>query len=401
MSYLGSFSGGKDILSIITSTSRDVVLKDLKKLLYVESFENLLDCSPVISHANGAYDLVEKKLRQALPSDYCSLNTRIDFTVYDLTSTKVRRLVRILKDIFMEPEVFRYFMRSCSTFLEGTNSTKSVFIWYGLGNNAKSVVQKLVSTALGDYCVTCPTALITGGRSSTGSATPELSRVNGKLVVFIQEPNSTEKIKGGQLKELSGNDTMYIRPLYEEPRSMVVRAKIVIVCNGTMEIVGLDSALRRRIHVIPFSTTFLTRSEMEEEKSKGKEMSKCRLLDPYVESELIGLADVFFYLLAKEYERFRSEGMVISPLIEQETREYLDANNHCLKFIRDQVVRDPYCNSDPDRIYNCFKDWFRRSFPSRHIPNFETFHSQLRAQGFIEDVYGSLPGVSLLYVPDF
>ena len=167
-----------------------------------------------------------------------------------------------------------------------------------------------------------------------------------------------------------------------------------------MEIMGLDAALRRRLLVLPFQTTFLTQSEIDREKNKGNETSHCRVLNPGVEEELIGLADVFFWLLAKEHQRLVTEGLVIPEVIRCITEDYLNANNYCLKFVRDNLIRDPYAVTDPDRIYGSFKDWFRRVFPSRNIPNFEQFHAQLKSEGFIEDTDGNLIGVTVKYISE-
>lgn len=398
-----------DLASLIQNgISRNQILKDVQKELYIGEFEGRLNSRiDVICHRNGVYDFTENCLRDAYASDYCSLNTGIDYTIYDIASKKMSKLTEILSQIFPNRNVYRFFLMSCSTFLEGYNSTKSIYIWWGSGNNAKSIIQKLVFSAFGQYCTTCPVSLLTGGRSKSGNATPELTQIEGKLVVFIQEPNSNEKIRAGQMKELTGNDLMYVRPLYGSPRNISIKAKFVLVCNNTMEIIGLDAASRRRIHVIPFETSFLTQAEIAREHNKGNNILRYRVMDYKIESQLQDLADVFFYLLVQEFKRFRlrscgyhSNGLEIPREIESATEEFMDANNYCLKFIRDSVVRNAGSDVNPDHVYSVFKEWFRRAFPSRNIPNFEVFHSQLKSEGYNEDSDGLLRGVYVNFVSD-
>ena len=222
------------------------MLKDVKLRLENDSFETLLDSrNELIRMTNGVLNTSTLSLSQAVPSDYVSVAAAVPYEVFDITSSQVAQLMQILGSIFTNNDVLEFFLLSCSTFLEGFNANKVFYIWWGSGNNAKSLVQTLLMKTFGEYCSTAPTSLITGKRTGASNATPELCHVEKRLVVFLQEPNPDEKIKAGMIKELTGNDRMYTRQLFKSGKTMMFKAKLVLVCNNILEIPGMDAALRR------------------------------------------------------------------------------------------------------------------------------------------------------------
>ena len=88
--------------------------------------------------------------------------------------------------------------------------------WSGEGDNGKSVTQSIFEQMLGEYAIKLPTSLITGKRTQSSAACPELARSgNGVRWAVIQEPEHKDIINIGILKELSGNDTFYARKLHQ------------------------------------------------------------------------------------------------------------------------------------------------------------------------------------------
>ena len=75
----------------------------------------------------------------------------------------------------------------------------------------------LFEKMLGEYSIKLPTSLITGKRTQSSAASPELVRAgNGVRWVVLQEPDQKDFLNIGVLKELSGNDTFYARGLFKK-----------------------------------------------------------------------------------------------------------------------------------------------------------------------------------------
>ena len=103
------------------------------------------------------------------------------------------------------------------------------------------------------------------------------------------------------VKELTGNDSLYTRQLFTYAKSINLKAKIVLVCNNILEIPGMDSALRRRIVVIPFSSTFLSDREYHKRHEKGTLDDNCHIINIDIEDKLLNCKSAFLYLLCKNF----------------------------------------------------------------------------------------------------
>jgi P4 family phage/plasmid primase-like protien len=402
--YLESNNADQIALYTMSSTVRSKIMKDVRNRLQNDDFCNLLDSRQnIILMKNGVYNTETDKLTDPVPSDYVSVISNVSYQIFDNTSSEISRLISILRTIFPDPDVLEFFLDSCSTFLEGYNNQKLFYVWWGKGNNAKSLVQTLVMKTLGEYCSTAPTSLVTGQRGASSNATPELCHIDKKLVVFLQEPNPEEKIRAGKIKEMTGNDKMYVRQLFKSGKTMTLKAKIVIVCNNIIEIPGMDAAVRRRIVVIPFLTTFLDADEYIMRREKGTlDRSRDRHIDISVERTLIQCRSAFMYIMCQRYQKFRDSGRVLAipPIIRQMTDEYITTNNYPLRFIRSYVHRVEGSAVTLTEMYEMFKEWFDRSYPRRKVQDFEKFTKELIDEGYTDNGDGTIQDVFVSYASE-
>lgn len=403
--YLTSKEADTIALHLMSVNIRSRMMKDIKMRLQNDDFYELLDSKRhIIRMTNGVYNTISETLADPVPSDYVSVVAGVPYHVFDRQSCELSRLMTILSSIFPDPDILDFFILSCSTFLEGYNSPKVFYIWWGMGNNAKSLVQTLVMKTMGDYCSTAPTSLVTGKRTESSNATPELCHVEKKLVVFLQEPNPEEKIKAGKMKEMTGNDSMYVRQLFKSGKTMVLKAKIVIVCNNIIEIPGMDAAIKRRIVVIPFTSTFLDHAEYEVRMAKGTLEPNSNIINLSVEKELLSCKSAFMYLLCRRYSEwvnYENMSMNVPSIIKEVTEEYITRNNYQLRFIKNFMHPLKGSSVAAAEIYEMFKEWFRRSYPGKKVHDFEKFAKEVSDEGYKEDGNGIVTDVFVSYNGEF
>ena len=179
--------------------------------------------------------------------------------------------------------------------------------------------------------------------------------------------------------------------LFKSGKTMVLKAKIVIVCNNILEIPGMDSAIRRRLVVIPFTSTFLDPSEYKARKLKGTLEPNSHIIDLSVEQELLSLKSAFMYLLCRRYSEWsNSKNMSLSlpDVIKSVTEDYATRNNYQLRFIKAYVHPLVGSSVAAAEIYEMFKEWFRRSYPGKKVQDFEQFAKELAEEGYKDDGKG-------------
>jgi P4 family phage/plasmid primase-like protien len=368
-------------------TTRDKILSDIKKRIYYPDFQSKLDSRrDIIGVSNGVLELHTGILRKGKLSDFISKSTDTRYIPHSMESREIVILLKMLRKVFPIEDLLHFFIRSCSTFLEGENSKKVFYVWWGSGNNCKTGMATLVQAALGNYCATAPVSLITSKRGSSSEATPEMCHIEGKLVVFLQEPNPKEKIKTGRIKELTGNDKVFVRNLYQSGREIDVKCKIVHVCNFPTAGPDNDKAFKRRMKVIKFPSTFLEQSEYNSYKEKGILEQYMYRVQDNIDQKFKLLGSAFLSLMLWEYQVFKEVGLQTPEIVEKNTEEFLTYNNIILKFIRQQLKHERGAGEvDINQLYETFKVWTRAYYPSYNIPNLEAFIKELHDEGFQDD----------------
>jgi P4 family phage/plasmid primase-like protien len=344
-------------------SSRLRVLKDLSLKLSDGFFVDKLDSKRgLVRVLNGTLNVRTGKLRESLPSDYFSLSCGVRYLEY-IHESETQELLDILRQIFPTEEVLRFFVRSCSSILEGFNKNKVFYVWWGRGNNGKTLLQRFITSIFGDYCITLSSSLITGRRAASSEATPDVQYSQNRLVVFLQEPNPEERIQVGRMKELTGNDRIYKRELYKPGSSMEFKAKMVIVANNAMEVPNMDAAFRKRMVVIPFESTFTN-------SPRGDFQFP---IDVDMEEKMFKYREAFLNLLVREYEEFDKEKLYIPRYVRETTEQYITINNYSLKYIQNYISEDEGNDVLVADLYSSFKEWFKEGYPGRRIPPISDF----------------------------
>lgn len=384
VSFLNSREGLFEITKYIGSVNnREKIQKDLIQRLFDKDFVHKLNSNiHLIGMNNGVYDTNMGILRKSLAGDYVSMSTNNNYNLNDRKTYRKREiLMDILSTIFPEEEVLTYFIRSCAMLLEGRNKNKLVYIWWGKGNNGKSMIEKLLSKALGDYSTIAPTSLITSKRSSSDTATPQLSCLEGKLVVFLQEPNPNEVIHIGTVKELTGGDTITGRALYKAPKTFVPKFKLILVCNNFMDIPNADIAFKNRLVVIPFLSTFYPRENYE---SLGKKKTnRDFLMDTNVYKNIEEYGETFLGILLEEYNRIKDSDIVmdIPTSIKDCTKEYISWNNSVLNFFNNSgCIVDELAEIPLSYLYQEYKLWVSDNLTKKPVDRL-SFRQEVESQG--------------------
>ena len=146
-----------------------------------------------------------------------------------------------------------YLQRVAGYCLTGDVSAHALFFFYGTGGNGKSV---FVNTLVGiwkDYAVTFPTEMLMV--SNVDRHPTEIARLRGVRLAVGGEIEIGRTWAESKIKALTGGDTLQGRFMRQDFFEFRPQFKLLIMGNHKPSLRGVDEAIRRRLHLVPFTVT--------------------------------------------------------------------------------------------------------------------------------------------------
>jgi len=349
------------------------VMTACQMLFYDEEFVEKLDTDPYLLHfSNGVLDLKTRKLRAGKPDDFVSLTTGYDFKEMNGDDPEVIMLHEHLNKIFPDPELKQYFLEYCAMLLVGGNKAKTFLVLSGQGDNGKSINMELLKLVLGKYMRILPTTVLTGKKAQSSQATPELDGIAGVRYCICQEPEGKETINIGTLKELTGNDEIYIRGLFKEGRNVLPLFKLALICNSLPRLPFDDPATWNRIRVLLHESKFPKDSKLVPESLDEQFAKKTFPRDDFFSEKLPKMKQPMMWLMFDTLGKIKMNGRIKEPIkVTEATLLYRENNDVFYQFIKERIIKE----SDETHgitileAFTAFRDWFKNSFPNVNIPD--------------------------------
>lgn len=353
------------------TTTKDKIIKECRELFLDKKFEEKTDSNVyLMGFNNGILDLTQGVFRDGRPDDFVTFCTGYDFKEFTDDAHEMKMVEEYLLKVFPDPEIRNYFLNQACLILRGGNILKKVMVWTGHGDNSKSVTIELLQNILGQYAIELPTALLTQQRAQSSAASPELVRTKGRRFAMIQEPDVNDTINTGILKQLSGNDVLSCRGLFQSQIEFRPQLKLAIICNKLPKVPSDDQATWNRLRVIPFEAKFIDPKECAptfQEQFIRKQFP----MDPLFSEKLPKMKEAFMYMLFKRYlhgEKYGFSSTEPEKVI-CATKVYRAANDLYMNFLSEKLVED----TDSMGImladlYENFRMWFKNNYNSKYIP---------------------------------
>ncbi|KAJ1767220.1 hypothetical protein LPJ74_005488 [Coemansia sp. RSA 1843] len=170
-----------------------------------------------------------------------------------------------------------------------------------------------------------------------------------------------ENMNIGVLKELTGNDTIYVRNLYDNPRTINVKCKFILVTNKVYNLSQADEATWARIKVLPFTSKFTSDRDLVNE-SEG-----VFLMNPRYIRIAKDLAPYFMMLLMEYYPKYKRDGLPRCPKVEEQTATLRRLNSPVSLFIEDELGFDPECSIKFQEAYEQYTSYARNNCGLRSV----------------------------------
>jgi P4 family phage/plasmid primase-like protien len=264
---------------------------------------NIWDADPwLLNTPDGAVDLRTGKLRPHSSGDFMTKITAIG------PGGDCPRFTAFMNEVMAgDEEMIAYAQRVLGYCLTGDISEEVIFFLHGTGQNGKGVLTSTVEWIMGEYCRSAGDEVFTETKNDRHST--EIARLNGARVVLVAEVAQGRRWAEARLKKMTGGDTITARFMRQDDFQFKPQFKPLISANHKPQLKSVDVAMRRRMHLIPFSVT------IPPEKRDNELKAKLRLEGPGIlqwlingclEYQRIGLAPPASVVEATD-EYFKSE----------------------------------------------------------------------------------------------
>lgn len=235
-------------------------------------------------------------------------------------------------------ELVSYLQRMVGYCLTGTTREHAMFFLYGTGANGKSVFVNTMLAILGDYGMNAPMETFMASRNDRHPT--ELAMLRGARLVVASETEQGRSLNESRVKELTGGDLITARDLFRPFFTYKPQFKVILTGNHKPSLKNIDEAIRRRLHLIPFTVTIPA-------ERRDKELQNKLLLER---------DGIFEWALAGCLE-WQRNGLRPPECVRQATDEYFEAEDAIGRWIEERCVQTPQAKSLTSELFSDWKHW--------------------------------------------
>lgn len=246
------------------------------------------------------------------------------------------RWLAFLSDVTgSDDELQSYLQRMVGYCLTGATSAHALFFLYGTGANGKSVFANVISTILGDYASTAPMDTFVETRGDRHPT--DLAGLRGARFVTAIETEQGRRWNESKVKAITGGDKVSARFMRQDFFEYTPQFKPVIVGNHKPAIRNIDEAMKRRLHLIPFTVT------IPPEKRDGNLTEK-----------LLAERDGIMAWAVQGCLAWQREGLKPPACVVSATEEYFEAEDALGQWIEERCL---LANTHREGVSELFTDW--------------------------------------------
>jgi putative DNA primase/helicase len=262
-----------------------------------------------------------------------------------------------------------YLQRVAGYCLTGCVQEHAMFFLYGTGANGKTVFINTLLGIWGAYGITIGTEMLMSSLSDRHPT--EIARLRGKRLAVGSEIEANQVWAESKIKKLTGGERLQGRFMRQDFFEFEPQFKLMIAGNNKPSLVGVDEAILRRLHLVPFLVTI---------PPKERNLHLAEDLRP----EWPG---IFRWALDGCIE-WRCVGLQPPEAVLDATTEYLSSEDTVGQWIDERLTMDPAesCTKLRTGIKTLFGDWHQwaqRGGHQTHTRNW--LSSKLTDRGYKKD----------------
>lgn len=257
-------------------------------------------------------------------------------------------------------ELIAFLRRMSGYALTGSVSAHALFFLYGTGANGKSTFLNALMGCLGDYHQTSAIETFT---ATAGDRHPtDLAGLRGARLVTATETEEGRRWAESKIKSLTGGDKIAARFMRQDFFSYTPTFKLIIAGNHKPGLRSVDEAIRRRFHLVPFTTT-IPPAERDE------------TLSEQLKAEWPG---ILAWAIAGCLE-WQQCGLAPPEAVQSATAAYLESEDALASWIEEAGDRDPETWESSAVLFRSWKTWADRA--GEHAGSLKKFSQRIEDRG--------------------
>ena len=245
--------------------------------------------------------------------------------------------------------------------LTGVTTEHALFFLHGGGANGKSVFVHVLMSILGNYAANAPVETFMETR--TEKHPTDLASLQGARYVSSVETEQGKRWNESKLKTLTGGDKISARFMRQDFFEYTPQFKLVIAGNHKPSIRNVDEAMKRRLHLIPFTVT------VPDEKK-----------DRALPNKLLRERDGILAWAVEGCLRWQKEGIKPPQSVMNATREYFEAEDHIGQWIEERCDTGESRREGVAQLYADWKNWCEEQ--GLYVGSMKRFSETLQSRKF-------------------
>ena len=296
------------------------------------------------------------RVRPHRREDYMTKTTRAS------PGTHCPTWLRFLADITAgDTALQQYLARVAGYALTGLTTEHVMFFLYGTGANGKSVFLNTLATIWGDYATHAPIDAFMESRSERHPT--DLAKLRGARLVIATEVGQGRRWDEGKIKALTGGDTISARFMRQDFFDYKPQFKLMIAGNHKPALRNVDEAMRRRLHLIPFTVTIPPEKR-----------------DHTLPDRLLTEMDGILGWAIKGCLEWQKIGLQPPSCVLAATEEYFESQDALKRWIDDECVQSERATIATDEAYASWKGWAEKQ--GEYVGSMKKFADDLVKHGF-------------------
>lgn len=254
-----------------------------------------------------------------------------------------------------------YLQRVAGYLLTGDTREECFFFVYGEGGNGKGTFLNTLTGLLGDYSVVASMETFLEQRNS--QHTTDLARLRGARMVSAQEIGEGKRWNEGRLREITGGDTITARFMRQDNFEFKPQFKLIMAANERPTLRTVDAAIKRRLHLIPFTVDFTGK--------RADKTLKARLADE--------AGGILLWAIHGCIEWQRT-GLLPPAIVRDATEEYLEEQDTLKAWINECCELGSSLRDGVKALYENYTTWCQEA--NEYAAPLRRFREKLGKKGF-------------------